>query len=99
MTDNLEITADIGTDDEVEASIETENAFTAEFGDSSDKHYTHTQAVPSDTWEICHNLGKYCSVTIVDSAGTVVIGQIDYTDTNNCVVRFNGAFSGKAYCN
>lgn len=65
----------------------------------SDAHYTHTQTVPSDTWSVTHNLGKKCAVTVVDSADTVVYGEIEYTDLNNVTLTFNGAFSGKAYFN
>lgn len=61
--------------------------------------YTYNQQVASDTWEITHNLGRYPSVTIVDSAGTVVIGEVTYIDTNTVSVGFNGIFSGTAYLN
>lgn len=64
-----------------------------------DKHYTHTQAVPSDTWEVTHNLGKYPSVEVVDSAGSVVVGDYKNIDTNTMLLTFSGAFAGKAYFN
>ena len=66
---------------------------------SEDKHYVHNQNVPSSTWEIVHNLGKAPSITVVDSAGTVVVGECTYSDTNKIVVSFSGAFAGKAYLN
>lgn len=65
----------------------------------SDSNYTHTQLIPSSQWEINHNLNKKCSVTIVDSADNVVIGDIQYIDMNNIIVTFQAAFSGKAYLN
>ena len=61
--------------------------------------YAHTQSVSSATWTITHNLNKYPSVTIVDSAGTVVEGDIAYSNTNAVVVTFSSTFSGKAYFN
>lgn len=64
-----------------------------------DAHFTHTQSTPSTTWSIEHNLGKKASVTVVDSADSVVYGDIEYTDLNNLTITFNGAFSGKAYLN
>lgn len=64
-----------------------------------DKTYVHYQNVQSDTWEIQHNLDKYPSVTVVDSANNIVIGDIRYIDANNVVVIFTVAFSGKAFCN
>lgn len=66
---------------------------------SGDKHYTFIQRVPSDVWEVKHNLNKYPSVSIVDSANTEIIGDVDYIDLNNCRLTFVGAFSGKAYFN
>ncbi len=64
-----------------------------------DKTYVHYQNVQSDTWEIQHNLDKYPSVTVVDSASNVVVGDINYIDVNNAVVTFSAPFSGKAFCN
>ena len=65
----------------------------------SDKNYVHTQIAASNTWTITHNLGKNPAITIVDSGGTVVIGEIEYVNLNLVYARFNGIFSGKAYCN
>ena len=65
----------------------------------SDKNYVHTQITASNNWIITHNLNKYPAITIVDSGGTVVIGEIEYVNLNLVYARFNGIFSGKAYCN
>ena len=46
-----------------------------------------------------HGLGKRPSVTVVDSAGTAVIGEIEYLDDNTVRLTFCAAFSGTAYCN
>ena len=64
-----------------------------------DKNYVHTQIAASNNWIIAHNLNKYPAITIVDSGGTVVIGEIEYINLNLAYVKFNGVFSGKAYCN
>jgi hypothetical protein len=61
--------------------------------------YTHTQGIASQTWLIIHNLGKKPSITIVDSADSVVEGEIQYVDENRALVTFKSAFKGKAYCN
>lgn len=61
--------------------------------------YTHTQVQTAGEWLINHQLGRYPSVTIVDSAGTVVLGSIDYIDANTIRVSFNFPFSGKAHLN
>lgn len=66
---------------------------------NADKTFVFEQGIASDTWEITHNLNKYPSVTVVDSAGNEVIAEVVYTDTNNCVVTMTAAFKGKAYLN
>lgn len=60
--------------------------------------YVHTQAVADDTWTVVHELGYYPAVSIVDSAGSVLIAAIEYVDITSVIVRFSGATSGKAYC-
>ena len=42
----------------------------------SDKTFIYTQGVPSTQWIVRHTLNKYPSVTVVDSAGSVVIGNL-----------------------
>ena len=64
-----------------------------------DKTFVFTQASAESVWEIQHNLGKYPSVTTVDSADTVVVGGVEYIDLNNLTITFSAAFSGKAYLN
>lgn len=61
--------------------------------------YIHTQSSPSDTWIITHNLEKYPSITIVDSAGSVVEGEEKYISKNEIHIFFSSSFSGKAYLN
>lgn len=63
------------------------------------KNFTYTQAVPSRVWTINHNLDKKPSVSVVDSADTVVVGNVEYVDDNNLVITFENIFSGKAYLN
>lgn len=70
-----------------------------ELGIIYDKTFVYNQATSSDVWEIEHNLDKYPSVTVVDSGGSVVVGEIVYIDKNNIRITFTSAFSGKAYFN
>lgn len=65
----------------------------------SGANYVHQQMVPSDTWVILHGLNRFPSITIVDSAGSVVIGAIAYDSTNQITVSFTAAFGGAAYLN
>jgi len=65
----------------------------------ADKFFMFKQNVPSDVWHVKHNLDKYPSVTVVDSAENVVVGEVTYVDNNNLIIHFTSAFSGKAYMN
>lgn len=68
-------------------------------GGGGDKTYVFTQGVPSSTWTIEHKLGKFPSVSVVDSAKRVVNGTVDYIDDNNLTVTFSAPFSGQAFLN
>ena len=68
-------------------------------GGTSASTYTYIQTSPAQTWNIFHKLGRMPSVTVVDSAGTVVRGEVEYIDSNTIKVSFSGGFSGKAYLN
>lgn len=79
--------------------IQPDGTLKAAGGGEADKAFEFTQASAEATWTIQHNLGKYPSVTVVDSANTVVIGEVQYVDLNNITITFSAAFSGKAYLN
>ena len=61
--------------------------------------YTHTQTSASAIWTITHSLNCFPSVTVVDSAGSVVIGDVEYISATTVRVTFIAAFAGKAYLN
>ena len=65
----------------------------------ADLHYAHDQMSASDTWVVTHNLDKYPSVTVIDSAGDVCEGTIVYNSTNQLTLSFSAAFAGMAYIN
>ena len=64
-----------------------------------DKYYEHRQNVAAKVWKINHNLNKKPSATVVDSAGTKVIGEVIYVDNNNLELHFSAQFSGTSYLN
>jgi hypothetical protein len=68
-------------------------------GTSSDKHFVYLQNTPSSSWVVTHNLNKRPSVVVVDSAESVVVGEVEYNSDNQVTLTFAGAFSGKAYLN
>ena len=65
----------------------------------SGANYTHTQAVPSADWTITHNLARFPSVTVIDSAGSTVVGDVEYLSNNQIAIHFTAAFGGSAYLN
>ena len=66
----------------------------------ADKHFVFEQEIPSDTWQITHNLEKRPSVTVVDSAGNMQMpDEVTYNDDNTITIKFVGSFAGKAFLN
>ena len=61
--------------------------------------FIFNQGVAATTWNVNHNLGKFPSVTVIDTANTVVNGEYEYIDSNNITLKFSAAFAGKAYLN
>lgn len=64
-----------------------------------DKTYVHDQQTASLTWVVDHNLGKYPSVTVVDTSGNEFTSDVFYNSLNQLTITHSVAFSGKAYCN
>lgn len=61
--------------------------------------YIHEQGVASSEWIVNHNLNKYPSVSVVDSAENSLIVEVEYIDKNNVKIKMNGASKGRAYLN
>jgi hypothetical protein len=59
--------------------------------------FIYTQNTPSATWTISHNLTFHPNVTVVDSGGSVVEGEISYPNPATVLLTFRSAFSGSAY--
>jgi hypothetical protein len=64
-----------------------------------DLNYVHTQSAPAPNWLVAHNLGKFGSVTVVDSGGSQIMPDVLYVDANQISLGFGSATSGKAYVN
>lgn len=56
-----------------------------------------SQQVASARWTIPHDLPRIPAVTVVDTGGTVVTGDVTYADAATVVVTFSAPFSGVAY--
>jgi len=65
----------------------------------TDKSFVFTQGTTSTSWEVVHNLNKFPSITVVDTANTVVFGEYIYNSLNKVTLNFKNAFAGKAYLN
>ena len=66
---------------------------------SPDKTFEFDQGQPALVWTIQHNLNKFPSVSVVDTANTVVNSQVNYVDKNNITINNTAQFAGKAYLN
>jgi hypothetical protein len=68
-------------------------------GAGGDLHHIHDQGSAAAVWLIAHALGKFPSVTVIDSAGDQVEGDAEYLDENTVRLTFGAAFAGRAYLN
>jgi hypothetical protein len=62
------------------------------------QYYRHDQMVASALWVVNHNLGYRPNVSVTDSAGTNVEGEISHVDSNSLVLTFSSPFTGTADC-
>lgn len=53
----------------------------------------------SSVLSVIHNLSKFPAVTVHDSAGDEVEGNVVHVDDNSLIVTFSAPFSGKITCN
>lgn len=65
----------------------------------ADAKHTHTQTIPAKTWTVNHGRGKRVAVSITDSYGNAITGDITYVDDNTIEITFHYLYSGFAYCN
>lgn len=95
---------------EIKALTELLNTYTTDVVDAkidaalassgvSDKTYRHVQTSASSVWNITHGLNKRAAVTVVDSGGSEVEGDVLYVNDNEIQLLFSAAFSGEAYFN
>ncbi len=68
-------------------------------GPAGDTPYVHEQPVPDVVWVVAHGLGRIPAVTVIDSAGEEVDGEVVHLSVNRLELRFTAAFSGRAVCN
>lgn len=61
--------------------------------------FVYDAQVASATWVVVHNMGKFPSVTIVDTAGDEMDALVKHNSNNQLTITFSAAVSGKAYLN
>ncbi len=66
---------------------------------TGDAHYVHAQNTPTNLWTVTHNLAKRPSVTVFDSAGTQVEGDVTHLDTSTLTIAFAFPFGGTVFLN
>jgi hypothetical protein len=69
------------------------------FTGSATTTYLHTQGIASTVWNITHPLGGYPSLTIRDSGGNTVEGEIFYVSVSQITLTFSYPISGVAQLN
>lgn len=65
----------------------------------NDKNFEYTWVTPTLTITISHNLNKNPAVSVVDTANSEIVCDVDYIDTNNVKLTFSAATRGTAYFN
>lgn len=65
----------------------------------ADKNFTHNQVAAASVWNVTHNLAKFPSVTVIDSGGNFVVGEVQFPTIDTATLTFNTAFSGQAFFN
>ena len=66
----------------------------------TDKHFVQSYSFSANTSQsVNHNLNKHPAVTVVDSAGTHVVGDVQHINENQFNITFTSSFSGTVYAN
>lgn len=76
---------------------EEKEAINSFMSGGSNSSFEFTQGNPMTSWVVKHDLNKFPNVIILDDLGTVIMGDISYTDTNVLTINFNQPVSGTAY--
>jgi hypothetical protein len=66
---------------------------------TSDKNFVWTQSVLESTWQVTHNLNKYCSVEVVNDTNDIIYPNIEYTSPNTVTITFSTPQKGQAFFN
>jgi hypothetical protein len=62
-------------------------------------NFVFDKQVAASVWVVVHNMGKFPSVSIVDTANDQVEGEVRYNSNNQLTITFTAPVAGKAYLN
>lgn len=62
-------------------------------------NFVFDKQVAASVWVVIHNMGKFPSVSIVDTANDQVEGEVRYNSNNQLTITFTAPVAGKAYLN
>lgn len=62
-------------------------------------NFVFDKQVASSVWVVVHNMGKFPSVSIVDTANDQVEAEVKYNSNNQLTITFTAPVAGKAYLN
>lgn len=65
----------------------------------SQNNFVFDKQVAASVWVVIHNMGKFPSVSIVDTANDQVEGEVRYNSNNQLTITFTAPVAGKAYLN
>jgi hypothetical protein len=88
--------ATLGTLQEAQGDLAAEVANLSSVPGPPNSFYRYVQSQPAAVWTITHPLGRFPSVTVVDSAGSVVEGEVVYLSDSTLAITFSAAFAGEA---
>jgi hypothetical protein len=88
----------LGSNDFTQSEINIDLDF-AYIKEQTRDYYVHDQQVASTNWVVTHNLNKFASINIVDTANEEVVGDVAYNSLNQITINFTAPISGKAYIN
>ena len=73
--------------------------YDTEWATISSASFIYTQSEASTEWVVNHDLNKFPSVTVIDSAGSIVVGNVQYVNNTQIIITFCAPFSGQAILN
>lgn len=65
-------------------------------GGGGSSRFEYQQTTPSTSWAITHSLNGYPLVSVTDSSGTQIFGDVTYPSSSEVVINFTAAFTGVA---